>query len=226
MYMKLDKGVFERWVTWADRIKKDLQGLVNNQQIFLRFNDIVQRNLEHIKQNEGLLFCYFVANCYAGQAAVGIRRHLKIDDNSISLRKLMEQIKKCASQFTFEFYIAQYPINGSYINWQKPTFSQFSHDEKVIAEDIIDADLKTLDILGRQIETYVDRQLAHLDKRGWDGRVKSGDMKKMIDQFDALACKYLSLIAAKGYTSLSPTICYDWDRIFQVPLNVQDQLCG
>jgi hypothetical protein len=221
--MKLDKAVFERWVTWADRIKKDLQELGNNQQIFVRFSDIVQRNLEHIKENEGLLFCYFVANCYAAQAAVGIRRHLKIDNNSISVKQLMEQIKKCASQFTYDFYIAQYPIDESYVNWQKPTFSQFSHDEKVIAEEIIDADLKTLDTLGRQIETYVDRQLAHLDRREWNGRVTYDDIKKMIDQFDALACKYLSLIAAKGYISLRPSICYDWDRIFQVPLNIQNQ---
>ena len=221
--MKLDKQVFQRWISWADKIEEDLRELVNNQQIFREFSDTVQTNWKHIDANQGSLFCYFVRTCYAVQAAVGIRRHLKINKDSVSLLQLIYQISKCALQFTYDFYISQYPIDESYVNWQESTFSQFSHDGRVVAKDIIDADLKTIYELGTQIESYVDCQLAHLDRNNWDGQVTYDDLGKMIEQFNELTCKYLSLITAKGLLTLEPAIAYDWKSIFRVPLDVQIQ---
>ena len=152
---------------------------------------------------------------------MGIRRHLKTNADSISLLQLIEQIGKCAKQFTYDFYISQYPIDKSYVNWQAGTYSQFSHDGKVISEDIIEADLKKVSDLGKKIEAFVDRILAHLDRRGWDGQVTYEDLELMIKQFDELVCKYLTLITAEGYSTLEPAIQYDWKAIFGVPLDVR-----
>ena len=184
--MKLDEEAFKKWISWAEDIKKDLGKIVDNQQTFLGFSEVVQANWEHIKRHNGVRFCYFVRTCYGVQAAMGIRRHLKINADSISLLQLIEQIGKCAKQFTYDFYISQYPIDKSYVNWQAGTFSQFSHDGKVISEDIIEADLKKVSDLGKKIEAFVDRILAHLDRRGWDGQVTYEDLELMIKQFDEL----------------------------------------
>jgi hypothetical protein len=219
--MKLDEEVFKKWISWADDIKKDIQKMVDNQQIFLGFSEVVQANWEHIKRHNGVRFCYFIRTCYGAQAAMGIRRHLKTNPDSISLLRLVEEIAKCANQFTYDFYISQYPIDKSYVNWQKGTFSQFSHDGKVISEDIIEADLKKASDLGEQIETFVDRVLAHLDRRGWDGQVTYEDLEIMIKQFDELVCKYLTLITAEGYHTLEAAIAYDWKAIFRVPLDIR-----
>jgi hypothetical protein len=219
--MKLDGVVFKKWISWANDIRKDLMNIVDNQQTFLAFSEVVQANWEHIKQYNGIRFCYFVRTCYGVQAAMGIRRHLKTNPDSISLLQLIEQIAKCANQFTYDFYISQYPIDKTYVNWQEGTFSQFSHDGKVISEDIIEADLKKASGLGEQIETFVDRTLAHLDRRGWDGRVTYEDLELMIKRFDELACKYLALITTEGYSTLKPSIQYDWKAIFRVPLDIR-----
>jgi hypothetical protein len=109
----------------------------------------------------------------------------------------------------------------SYVNWQEGTFSQFSHDGKVISEDIIETDLKNASHLGKQIETFVDRVLAHLDRRGWDGQVTYEDLELMIKQFDKLSCKYLTLITSEGYSTLESAIQYDWKAIFRVPLDIR-----
>ena len=219
--MKLDEEVFKKWISWAKDIKNDLRTIVGNQQTFLGFTEVVQANWEHIKRHNGVRFCYFVRTCYGVQAAMGIRRHLKTNPDSISLLQLIEQIAKCANQFTYDFYISQYPIDKSYVNWQKRTVSQFSHDGKVISEDIIEADLKNASDLGEQIETFVDRVLAHLDRRGWDGQVTYEDLELMIKHFDDLVCKYLTLMTAEGYSTLESAIQCDWKAIFRVPLDIR-----
>jgi len=87
--MKLDEEVFKKWISWSDDIKKDIKKMVNNQKIFLGFSEVAQANWEHIKQNNGVRFCYFIRTCYEVQAAMGIRRHLKTNPDSISLLRLI-----------------------------------------------------------------------------------------------------------------------------------------
>jgi hypothetical protein len=112
--MKLDEEVFKKWISWAEHIKNGLSKIVGNQQTFLGFAEVVEANWEHIKRHNGVRFCYFVRTCYGVQAAMGIRRHLKTKPDSISLLQLIRQIAKCANQFTYDFYVSQYPIDRSY----------------------------------------------------------------------------------------------------------------
>ncbi len=66
-----------------------------------------------------------------------------------------------------------------------------------------------------------DRAIAHLDKRGFAGSVTFGDLDRCINEFDKLVCKYLSLLTSSGYASLEPTILFDWERVFRVPLDLR-----
>jgi len=108
--MKLDKKTFDKWVEWTEKIESDLIAIIHNQQIHNYFINIVNANFKHIESHGGLAFCDFVRQCYGVQAALGIRRHSKTDDDSISLMRLLEQIKQCANQFTYDFYLERYPI--------------------------------------------------------------------------------------------------------------------
>lgn len=217
--MKLDLTTFEKWKKWCEEIKNDLMQLVNYKQIHDYFVEIVNANLDHIKTNEGVLFCDFVRKCYGVQAAVGIRRHIKSDDDSISLIKLLEQIKKCAKQFTYDFYLQCYPINGH--EWQRSTFSNFSDDGNVISEQEIENDIQQLKNLGEKVVTLVDRGIAHLDKRGSPRDVTYKDLDDSLDLFNSIACKYITLLTSAGYMSLRPTIQFDWQKIFTVPLDIR-----
>jgi hypothetical protein len=90
-----------------------------------------------------------------------------------------------------------------------------------LAEDIIEKDIENVRNLGSEIESYVDRKLAHLDKKGWTGQVTYGDLKKIIEQFNQIVCKYLSLITAKANITLKPSIAFNWKSIFRVPIDIQ-----
>ena len=201
---------------------RDIYTMVNNQQIYKYFINVVNANIEHIKANEGPLFCDFVRQCYGVQAASAIRRHIKVDDDSISLMRLINQIKQCASQFTYDFYLKRYPvINGQEV--QKFKFQEFSDDGRIISEHKIDSDIKELEKLGRKVGDLVDRIIAHLDKRGLRGQVTYDDLEKSINILNIMTCKYIRLItnAVAEYSSLEATIQWDWEKIFFVPFYVR-----
>jgi hypothetical protein len=178
--MKLDDNTFDKWVQWLEKIESDVYTMVNNQQIYKYFFSVVNANIEHIMANEGSLFCDFVRQCYGVQAAMGIRRHIKGDGRSISLMRLLKQMKQCASQFTYDFYLKYYPvINGEEV--QKFKFQEFSDDGKIISEHKIDNDIQELEKIAPKVPDLVDRIIAHLDKRGLKGQVTYNDIEESIN---------------------------------------------
>ena len=116
---KLTNNTFERWRSWSNQIEADLQNIINYHQIYEYFIEMVNDNLLHVQKNEGNIFCRFVRGCYGVHAAAGIRRHVKVDKDSISLMKLLNQLAKSAKQFTYEFYLQQFPLNKGEWEWQK-----------------------------------------------------------------------------------------------------------
>ncbi len=218
---KLTKKTFQRWVEWTKKIKYDLQDIVNDQQIYDYFIKIANENIDHISNNQGVLFCNFVRNCYINYAAVAVRRHNKTKDDSISLRKLLDQLLKSSKHFTYDFYIEQYPIEPNNQNWQKRTFVNFSDDEKILSQQKIKNDLNEMDRIAGKVSDFVDKSLAHLDKKGFDEKIYYGMVTASIELFNKLACKYICLILGEGYVTLSASILGDWKKIFTVPLDTK-----
>lgn len=220
--MRLDNNTFHKWEQWLEKIQSDVYAIVNNQQIFKYFINVVNANIEHIKAHEGVLFCDFVGQCYGVQAASAVRRHIKVDDDSISLMRLIKQIKQCASQFTYDFYLKRYPIiNGQEV--QKFKFQEFSDNGKIISEEKIDNDIKELEKVGRKVADLVDRIIAHLDKRGLSEQVTYDDLEESINILNKMTCKYIRLItnAVAEYLSLEATVQWDWEKIFSVPFDIR-----
>lgn len=218
--MKYTSDDFKRWIDWAERVDRDLTNLINYEQIHDDFVKVINVNLEHIKKNDGIIFCDWVRGCYGVQAAVGIRRHVRLkDDDSISLIKILDQLLKCANQVTYSVYLEIYPING--FEWQKSTFSNFSEDGKTLSMNIINQDIEALKEIDKKIGRFVDKVFAHLDKAGAKSEITFGDLEEAIQSFDKIACKYITFLTSKGYVSLKPTIQNDWMRIFTVPFDIR-----
>jgi hypothetical protein len=216
---------FPKWQDWAERIKLDVQNrLVHPRQVFRGFVEIVNANAKHIGEHDGEVFVRFVQRCYASHTVMAIRSHSKIPkraDDSISLMRLLVQIRDCASQFTFQFFLDQFYLDPSPFDWRPGAFSLFSQDGKTVSRVIVEKDIDTLNNLTGKVTDLADRSFAHLDKQGFDGVVTFGDLDACIDAFDQLVCKYLTLIKGSGFASLEPTILDDWQKIFTVPLDIR-----
>lgn len=198
-----------------ERIREDLSGLVDDHAMFEEFREVIQANGPWIDELEGGIFVEFIKRGYVAQTVLGIRRHLKSKDDSISLRRLLEQMRECAPQVTFEFYLQRHPAERERTPWQKPTFGRFSADGDTLSRDLIDADLAALKSLSGDIEGMADKTLAHLDKAGFAGVVRFKDLREAVDTFNKLTCKYLALLLAEGYFSLEATIMMNWQNMFR-----------
>lgn len=85
------------------------------------------------------------------------------------------------------------------------------------SETLIGEHIDTFKKLTAQIEAYVDRTVAHLDPKGFNGTVTFKDLDSAIVALDDLATKYICLFTGRGYPgSLAPTIQFNWKRIFDV----------
>lgn len=212
------KKEWAKWVERIERVKTDLQATVNDQAVFHGFGDVVRANKEWIDAHHGGYFCDFVARGYVARAAMGVRRHVKRDDDSVSLVQILTQMKDCAPQLTFDFYLEQFPrTDAEDFFWQKSTFKLLAEDE-VASEKLINADIENLKRLTVQVEKFVDKELAHLDRKHFDGRVTFSDLDEAVKALDAIACKYICLLTGKGYSTLEATVQFDWTEIFKVPL--------
>jgi len=218
---KLTSETFERWKKWTDKISEDLQNIVDCHQIYAYFFEMVNANLEHISENHGGLFCDFVRRCYGVQAATGIRRHVKNKKDSISLMKLLDQLQKSASQFTYEFYLQQFPIEGDKWALQESTFANFSENKQTLSGSMILKDIETIKNIAGKVSDFTDRAIAHLDQREIQESVTYDDLAESINLFNRTACKYITLITGNWHITLKPTILCDWANIFTVPFDIR-----
>ncbi len=102
--------------------------------------------------------------------------------------------------------------------WQEPTFKYVSQDGRVASEDLISRDIDGLKRLTMQVEAYVDKDLAHLDRRGFTGTVTFNDLDNALDALDRIACRYICLLTGGYRDTLEATIQGAWREIFTVPL--------
>jgi hypothetical protein len=72
------------------------------------------------------------------------------------------------------------------------------------------------------VENFADKDIAYLDKKPYGGVVIFGDLEKCIEELDRLVCKYRKLFGGGGMSTLEPTIVFDWEDIFSVPLDARE----
>jgi hypothetical protein len=155
--------------------------------------------------------------CYGSRAVVGIRRHLKHEGDSISLARLLHQMESCGPQITFAYYLTRFPRDQQSVNWQPKPFRLFSDDGNTVSPSIIERDLEELKRLNTDIEEYVDRAIAHLDKRGHSVQVGFQDIEGSLDHFNRLACRSICFLTGKGYPTLEATVQFNWEQVRHWP---------
>lgn len=216
--MPLDEDRWKRWLAWIGKVKDDLQSTIDDRAIFGAFNEEVRQNQEWIHRHHGHRFYSFVVRSYVARVALGIRRHVKNKEDSISLLRVLDQMRRCAPELTVDFYLQHFPGETEDAPWMALTFRGISEDGAVASAQKIEADMQEIEKYTEQVERFADQVLAHLDKREFAGDVTFNDLDSAVDKMDEVACKYIALLTGKGYPTLEPTPQYDWKEIFTVPL--------
>jgi len=204
----------KKWIGWLKVLHDEIQQLVIAKDIFWEVQEIIKANKKIQKPSS---FYEYLGNTYVSHSLIGMRRQLKVDSKSISLARLLTEMSETPEVFSRKYYKAMYA--GSVVeDFADRDFDRFSAPgAPYISKDMVLGDLKKLQDVGRKLEEYADRRVAHRDKRDVKSPPRFKDGDAVIELLDKLYVKYHLLFYAASMDSLMPTYQYDWKEIFREP---------
>lgn len=209
-----------RLIEWIEIIMKDVQGLLLDQFIFCELQKIVREN-PRFAQSPGL-FTQWMASGFAQASAVGIRRHAKYsekdkknDKTNISLMRFLTEVKNDHKLISRQYYLELYkPANAPIIIGERDFDKVAGVGVDYLPQDRIEKHIDELKSAVDAVETYVDRRIAHNDRRASDIPT-FGDLSAALATMEKLVMLYVRLLKGPSYDRLLPIIPYDWTAIFR-----------
>jgi hypothetical protein len=207
----------DRLIQWLEVIFSDVQDLLLDDHVFWELQDIV-RNNPQFAQASGL-FTQWMASTFVQAAAVGVRRQAKSDDDSVSLKRFLLEIRKFPSLVSREHYISLFEGEDACLieAGHREFDSVAGEGGPYVSGVLVEEQLRELDGVVKDIEHYVDRRIAHYDKRGLARPTPTfADLSSALKTIEKLVILYWQLLKGDAITIL-PTIQYDWKDIFRFP---------
>lgn len=210
----MDK-TFNKWTQWLDIIYKEITSLSVNRHIFWEVQEIIKTNKNIQKPSS---FYEFLGSAYGSLTVMGIRRQVKIDKQSISFARLLDQIAKTPSVISRQRFVALYGTDPTMIEFGEKDFKKFvDRTGRHIDSSIVIYDLARLQTKASKCEKFADMRVAHFDKRALKNPPTFKDIDECIDYLEELLKKYTLIFRATCLTSVLPTWQYDWKEIFLYP---------
>jgi len=148
---------------------------------------------------------------------MAIRRQLDTDNDTISLKRLLIELKQSPQLLTKQWFRSLYSSSTSNIPIPMEAFADgdfevHAGNMEYFNPSIAEADLLKLETLGEAITRYANKQIAHRTKV--KATLTFSEINKFLEEFEVIVKKYILLFTASGYDSLTPVFQYDWETIF------------
>jgi len=205
---------FTKWIKWVDVIHKDTESILLNKEIHSRYLEIVKANIDIQSPSD---FHEWSIRNYGSYVVMAIRRQLDCDNDVISLKRLLTELKDSPQLLTKKWFRSLYSSSDNNLPIPIESFADgdfeshagsMEHFDPAIAE----TDLLKLETLGKTIAHYANKQIAHRTKVKTS--VTFSEINAFLEEFENILKKYILLFTASGYTSLTPVFQYDWEVIF------------
>jgi AbiU2 len=211
---KQNDQLHDKWKKWLEHLSNEVIELHTNRHIFLDVQDIIRQNPIIHQPGD---FNVWVAKMYGSAMSVAVRRQAINDEKSISFRCLLEEIKanpKVMSRTRFK---------NSFVDANYPEFmANRRFDELARAGreylDTADIDNEIQTLIGKtaKLHKYVNKHVAHHDRKEFTEIPTFGDLHEAIDYLEELLRKYCSL-----FTAFHISVCLrrhnDWRDVFRFP---------
>lgn len=191
MYMSDTATLFSKWQSWIDYdLLREIQDLI----IFKHIADAFAASLKPFAGKEvdwSDLVLWMSVN-YVANTASAIRRLLDQDRNSISLYRLLEDVKNHAALLTPE-NLSTY--RGDIGPWQPPGG----------IEHALDSDLQLLSTKPQSIRSFVNKTIAHTDRHAHKITPPTyGDFNDAIHMLHRIYRTWALVVAGRGCQGDNP----------------------
>lgn len=207
-----------RLIQWLETICKDVEDLLLGDYIFWALQDVVDAN-PRFKAASGL-FTQWIASAFIQATAVGVRRQAKADKDSVSLRRFLQEVKKYPTLVSRKHYMSFYAGKGLWLIkiGQQDFDAVAGAGASYLQTALVDQQFDELKRALEGIEHYVDRRVAHFDKRGLARPTpKLEDLTNSLRILERIVILYWRLLKGEAMTTMLPTILFDWQEIFRFP---------
>jgi hypothetical protein len=211
---KLDNKL-DKWIRWLPTIEQEIQGLAMAKDIFWSVQELIKSNPAIHSPS---IFYWYMGNTYVAYALTGIRRQVKPQKDSISLKQLLTEIGDEPEKISRQYYRSLYtePDKAHFADRHFDRYCAAPGDAHVSAAMVQD-DLSKLVASAATCEDFADKRVAHRDKRPPAALPKFKEADQAIDTIHELCLKYRLILIADCQTTLLPTYQYDWRAIFDHP---------
>ena len=203
-----------KWRRWITRLKSEVSDLVISHEIY---RGVVDVELSNEKIQQPRTFHTWMNRNYLFSCHVAIRRLTDPDKRSISFPRLLTDIAKNSNALTRRSFVQRYPNRIRHAG--EITFDDLAGKGAAFLPPAVPKkDLKQVDRVGAAIRHYVNKRIAHLDQKNARPRIpRHRELKRAIQQFEALYSKYYLLLTSASQSTLSPSWLFDWKTVFHCP---------
>jgi hypothetical protein len=208
----------DRAVAWLNEIYTDVQDLIIDDHIFWEVQRIIGRNprIADLPSH----YRHWMMAAHVESAVIGVRRQVKLDQDSISLHRFLDEMAKYPQIVSRLQYVEicseapQIPIELHHRSFDRIVGAGAAHlDAGMPATEIHD-----MRALAANVEHLADRRFAHYDRRGLaNPRPTFQELSNCLAFLEKVVLKYTLLLKGVCTAHLLPTFQYDWTEIFQYP---------
>jgi hypothetical protein len=172
-----------KWKKWTDIICGDCANLLLSRDMFRDLHQMIAKN-KRMQQSD--YFHVYMQDTYVAHALMMVRKHLKVDRDSISLTALASDI--------FE--------------------NRHSAPNQNFAAEM-DKNLAHFAGCAKKLESFADRVIAHRDKRDPSHTPTFNEVDSAIDAMDSLAIQCSAALDMSWTDTCKPTVQSGWLLIFR-----------
>jgi hypothetical protein len=211
----------KKWVKWLEIIKSEVSGLVLSSSIYSETREIIISNPVVNTSNR---FYSWMNKNYVHATLMGIRRQLDTHRDAVSLLNLLTDMKENCNFLTREHHLQQvYLLHPSEMHIHMQRVGNKTYDDlagksaNIFPVEKIEGDLQQLLKIDHLHKNYVDRRIAHYDKRENIATIGTyQDLYDAVAFFEGIVVKYNLLLNATTIILL-PYLDYNWKDIFKQP---------
>ena len=203
-----------RLIGWLETIFKDVQDLLLDDYVFWQLQEIVSEN-PRFKDCSGL-FGQWMASAFVQATTMGVRRQAKIGDDSVSLRRFLDEVRRYPSLVSRPHYMGLYAESDPWLTeLGKRDFDRVAGEGAAhIPETLVQQQIQELTEAVHGIEHYVDRRIAHYDKRGLAQPTPTfAELTQALKTLEKTVILYWRLLKGPSMSTILPTIQFDPVRL-------------
>jgi hypothetical protein len=213
-----DKERRDRLVEWLEAVFKDVQDLLLDDYIFWALQKVIGANPRFTEASG--LFTQWMALSFVQATAVGVRRQAKINDDSFSLARVLAEIERYPSLVSRRDYIGLFDGSEKWLReiGERDFDTVAGVGNSEIPQAVVQQHIAELKAAVASIEHYVDRRVAHYDKRGLAQPTPTlDDLSGALRTMEKLVILYWRLLKGQTMSTMVHTITFDWQDIFLFP---------